>query len=64
MTDLGDEPSAAPKLNIMPVYKTARLLDCVGIVRTNQRLDAAESPIARDDEGSVFWHPKIPLRAP
>jgi hypothetical protein len=46
-----DKPRTTPKLDAMPVHKAFRLLDCKGIVRTNQRLIAIEKcPIDRGAE--------------
>jgi hypothetical protein len=44
----------------MPIDKALGLLDCLSIVRTNQRLKAIEMPVAPDGVGPVLCHPIVP----
>jgi hypothetical protein len=51
------QPGPAPKLNIVSIDKALRLLDRLRIVRTSQRFDADEMPVAPDGSQPIyaFW---------
>ena len=46
MAEPDDWPATAPKLNVVSIgHKPPSFLDCIEIVRTNQRLKSIEAPV-------------------
>jgi hypothetical protein len=61
---LGFQPDhqayTAPKLNSVIDDKAFRLLDCLGIVGANQRLEPYKMTVAPDGISPVLCHPVVP----